>query len=772
MILHNGRTIPFESIIHPMQPSSYWGSVTKPYPTGAFWTNLVIENEVGQTNSPAGVLPYAISCTEMGVQVSYGATRRIVTQLQITDPFDVDLQIGSIETIKDWVVNHYDNLSVSMHFTTRTGGNFTNYIVKSSPYVTVKFDDATPVIGSDVMKIIYVKKIVDERDGTYYRITLGNYQNWFLYCSEPITFTLIGNSLIAPNSITGVVRVGFLPAQNLMESFDILAEYAGCYPIGGDVSVVYDNDMTATVSFLYHTRGNGELLMLALPHHLDIMLSPELEKLRQLKNTYTPVYSIKGKMIPIVGKLWNLRYEMKSASWNYFVEEDLTIAQLNDIAGALQADVDTALPDATDPYNFGKQIGRLARLAFIADYLGILDSTTRAVTSLKTALTPWLTSNNPDALLYDDTYGGIVSRNGLENSGADYGNGYYNDHHFQYGYFIYAFAALIRYDPSYSGLYRTSMDAIMRDVCSMQIDGIEFPNARHKDFFDGHSWASGLFVESNAKNQESSSEAINAYYSCYLYATAVGDISRMRYMQLLYNMEIQSVKVYWHMPDDSIYDPIFAANTMVGNVGALSVSASTWFGDNPQYVHGINIIPVTPVTNHLFDRPYVSTEWSVLGYFLPSTNVPKINASCSLNSECFSLGLQGNCCPNTEGSFLACCPDNKYLLEIEWIGFMYADQAVVDKLKAWDEIMMGEYYGPGNSKANLLFWAASRSNFSNATTLKQVQKVNYNQTIQSTCTHNSACDAQGLTGDCCPTMGKQSLMLGCCPTVQYPLASF
>ena len=103
----------------------------------------------------------------MGVQVSYGATRRIVTQLQITDPFDVDLQIGSIETIKDWVVNHYDNLSVAMHFTTRTGGNFTNYIVKSSPYVTVKFDDATPVIGSDVMKIMYVKKIVDERDGTY-----------------------------------------------------------------------------------------------------------------------------------------------------------------------------------------------------------------------------------------------------------------------------------------------------------------------------------------------------------------------------------------------------------------------------------------------------------------------------------------------------------------------------------------------------------------------------------------------------------------------------
>ena len=58
-----------------------------------------------------------------------------------------------------------------MHFTTRTGGNFTNYIVKSSPYVTVKFDDATPVIGSDVMKIMYVKK----RSGRNWRGQFVNY---------------------------------------------------------------------------------------------------------------------------------------------------------------------------------------------------------------------------------------------------------------------------------------------------------------------------------------------------------------------------------------------------------------------------------------------------------------------------------------------------------------------------------------------------------------------------------------------------------------------
>jgi endo-1,3(4)-beta-glucanase len=50
-----------------------------------------------------------------------------------------------------------------------------------------------------------------------------------------------------------------------------------------------------------------------------------------------------------------------------------------------------------------------------------------------------------------------------------------------------------------------------------------FPVARHKDFFDGHSWASGLFPMANGKSQESVSEAANAYYGVHLLGVALGD---------------------------------------------------------------------------------------------------------------------------------------------------------------------------------------------------------------------------------------------------------
>ena len=54
-------------------------------------------------------------------------------------------------------------------------------------------------------------------------------------------------------------------------------------------------------------------------------------------------------------------------------------------------------------------------------------------------------------------------------------------------------------------------------------------------------------------------------------------------------MEVQSAQVYWHMNGDNIYDNVFSGSRMVGNIGALDVTASTWFGSELEFVHGINM---------------------------------------------------------------------------------------------------------------------------------------------------------------------------------------
>lgn len=85
---------------------------------------------------------------------------------------------------------------------------------------------------------------------------------------------------------------------------------------------------------------------------------------------------------------------------------------------------------------------------------------------------------------------------------------------------------------------------------------------------------------------------MNAYYGVYLFASALGNQDLSRFAQLLMTMEIQSAQFYWHMGNDDIYDSIFSANRMVGNVGALDVTASTWFGNQMEYVHGINMYAI------------------------------------------------------------------------------------------------------------------------------------------------------------------------------------
>jgi endo-1,3(4)-beta-glucanase len=178
---------------------------------------------------------------------------------------------------------------------------------------------------------------------------------------------------------------------------------------------------------------------------------------------------------------------------------------------------------------------------------------------------PWLNGDNLNSLNYDRTYGGVVPLIGLANQFGDYGAGWYSDHHFHYGYFIYAAAVLSRLDAVFADAHRAAFDSLVRDYCNHDPTDTDFPFVRHKDFFDGHSWASGLLIQANGKGQESSSEAVNAYYAAYLYGQQTQNIDLMRFAHTMMATEVQATLTYWHMPAESdVYDALFAQNRMAG----------------------------------------------------------------------------------------------------------------------------------------------------------------------------------------------------------------
>jgi len=273
--------------------------------------------------------------------------------------------------------------------------------------------------------------------------------------------------------------------------------------------------------------------------------------------------------------------------------------------------------------------------------------------------------------LWDDAFEldiGLIW-NRTSDPAADFGNGRYNDHHFQIGYMLYAAAVACRYDPQFCDVHRVAIGAIARDVAMPPDDALAhlFPVARCKDLYDGHSWASGLFQMADGKSQESSSEAVNAYYGAALVGEALGDEALRSWAQLLLAMEIRSAQWYWHVPSASpIYDPSFAAtNRMVGVVGATDANAATWFGANLEYVHGINIMPVTPVTEALLPASYVAEQYAQL-----ATRHGRMEAA--------------------------------------WAGFAVAAHAIVDPAKALLEVAELNAFDNGNSRTNMLHWVATR----------------------------------------------------------------
>jgi endo-1,3(4)-beta-glucanase len=357
--------------------------------------------------------------------------------------------------------------------------------------------------------------------------------------------------------------------------------------------------------------------------------------------------------------------------------------------------------------------------------------------------------------VYDSNLGGLVTIDGLLNPQADFGNGRYNDHHFHYGYILYACAILGKLDPSFVDQYHQEVDAINYDVAhdsnyaSQATDGVFFPAARHKVWFDGHSFANGLFPFGNGKSQESSSEAVNCYYGAYLWSLvrhgAASDpdadtSAQTDFARLLLATEIRGARTYWHMvpPNSSskgtsttVYSPEFSKNYMVGNLGMLDAISSTWFGTASLYVHMINLIPVTAVTGELFDQNYVTEEYS---------NVLE---------------------PLHE-------------VEMAWRGFVIADHAIIDAQSAWEEAqgLISPQLDSGLSKSQVLYFIATRSGFkvTNTTSVLPASDDASEGPKESpqggggggkrTCSTHPICENAGLVGDCCPTMS--GVHLSCC----------
>lgn len=198
-----------------------------------------------------------------------------------------------------------------------------------------------------------------------------------------------------------------------------------------------------------------------------------------------------------------------------------------------------------------------------------------------------------------------------------------------------------------------------------------FPLTRHFSWFDGHSFASGVYTLDGGKSQESVSEAINAYYGVYLLGKAL-KIPQVEHIgHVLLALEIRAAKTYWQMAEGAgIYEDVYAQNKMTGQIASTKVSYTTWFGPQIEHMHLINMIPFTPITEAFLTPTYVKEEYPVL------------------QKQAFDR--------------------KEDPIDKRWSGYAYLDLAIIDPTKAWTLVNGLDFFDDGSSLTNSLYWIATR----------------------------------------------------------------
>jgi endoglucanase Acf2 len=271
-----------------------------------------------------------------------------------------------------------------------------------------------------------------------------------------------------------------------------------------------------------------------------------------------------------------------------------------------------------DTYWLGKQLGKWATLIPIAEQVEDRAPVTAFTGRTRNALENFLSATGAQGkpkkagaglFFYDGNWGTLIGYPASFGSDIEL-----NDHHFHYGYFLRAAGELARRDPAWAAdeKWGGMLKLLIRDIASADRHDPLFPFLRNFDPYAGHTWASGHAKFGDGNNNESSSEAVNAWYGLILLGEATGD-SAMRDLGVwLLTNEVAAINDYWFDVTGKFHHPDYSPSVVTMVWGGKGANG-TWFSANPELVHGINWLPFTGASLYLGRYPeYCAKNYAAL----------------------------------------------------------------------------------------------------------------------------------------------------------------
>ncbi|WP_313554838.1 glycosyl hydrolase [Miniimonas arenae] len=540
-------------------------------PTNRWYSSLAF----GEVGLPVFPLPMSVKATEAGFAVGLPEVTATETTIAGAHVDRVAVDLGATS----YVVSAADPVSVTLDYLDGAGTVLAHvHLAAGSPYVSVTAASDLDLTLASADGTAWTEQDAGDADGTLATTTSGTGTYAVLAPQAPSADGAL--SLAAGASAV----LWALPPDG--EPAD-LAPYAAVVTgvdVGGSVS-----DSGATTTLTYRTEGNATTAVVRLPHQGGCTDGDPI-------GTYEGIY---GAMPVCVGSAQSWQVPTVDVAAGLDVS-GLTDDERAELATQVAADLDATdvAALAADTYFGGKALYRLAQLAELAQGLGDDELATRALGMLKDGMEPWTQVDGCEerserCFGYDSTWKGVVGQ------ATAFGSEEFNDHHFHYGYFLYAAGVLGSLDPSTVSTMQPVMDALAADIAATT-GSDQVPALRVFDPYQGHSWASGISPFADGNNQESSSEAVTAWAGLELWGEASGNSALADRGAWLVANEAASALAYWVDPNTA---DIPGAETFSHEVVAMNWGGkrdyATWFSPEPAAMAAIQLIPLSPSAGYL-----------------------------------------------------------------------------------------------------------------------------------------------------------------------------
>src|ERR1700735_2350866 len=569
-----------------------FNTVAGPKATHKFWTakNWYADNIVngsvtfgGGGGGPFDMFPHSLGMqtTASGLLMGFDAAVNNGGTF-FEQPFEGHLTIGvsglnassvNVSAFTDWTVD-FDFGPI----TTRVG--------RGMPFVYVTTNGSNPTVTFAGQPTVF------SNNGNILGVSIAN-NNYGLFCPTGGTWSGIGGTVLTCNLPSGhnYFSLALLPNQAALTTY---SQFAFSFPTNTQVSWSY-NESASQVTTTYAVTTQAQegtqtgFLMALYPHQYTSLQGSSINTSFTYPSPRGTLEVLQGNSFTTVNTFHGiLPFEPNTGNFN-----NTTLTSLIDsVANEPNHFTVSQSGGGTDTYDIGKDLARIAHLLPIAKVAGDTTSLNSLQSSLQNELQNWYNgaANNQstNVFYYNNNWGTLIGYPAA--FGTDTA---LNDHHFHYGYWIHASAILGLFNPSWIQLtsWGDMVNLLGRDIAApVRNDGM-FPFLRYFDVYAGHSWASGQAPFGDGGNQESSSEAVNAWTGLILFAIETGNTQLRDAAIWMYTLETNSIFDYWFNDGPVATFPSGFTRVEIANVFDAKGDTGTFFSGQIEDEHGIEFLP-------------------------------------------------------------------------------------------------------------------------------------------------------------------------------------